>query len=481
MRWLATVALLLLLPYGMACTKLWAQPVSSDANAPNAEDSSGPPSPQPPEAAGAGWQSSVDDAARTDAAKKLEDQQRELELSRQQEANLEAGIEQLSRERSQLTDQLVTTAKGVQESEAELSGVEAHLAALTAKETALRASLKLQRNALVKLLAALQRMGRDPPPIMITERADALKMVRSAMQLATVFPQLKDKAVELANNLSTLDATIAGIKAETEQRRADKQKLVEEQQRLDGLLKLKHGELGVRQASLDQLRETVTTQARSVAGLSDLIAKSDRAVAFKGTLGEADKKLQELQPQPDPEPEITALPAAPSPASVANDATAANQAKALGTLQTMPGHGFERARGNLHLPVQGQRILKFGDPTKNVGRSKGEVYTTRASAQITSPCNGLVVYAGDFRTFGQILIINAGGGYHILLAGLGRLDAVTGQAVAAGEPVGKMGAGTGPDANPSSGAPVLYVEFRNRDKPMNPEPWWAGEAEKVQG
>jgi murein hydrolase activator len=227
------------------------------------------------------------------------------------------------------------------------------------------------------------------------------------------------------------------------------------------------------------LRETVAEQAKSVANLSDLIAKSDRAVAFRGTLGEGDKQLKELQASAEPDPSADPVPAAPQTKVVENEP---NPVKAVMVkLPPVPGQAFERARGGLSVPVKGQRILKFGDPTKNVGRSKGEVYTTRPDAQITSPCNGLVVYAGEFRTFGQILIINAGGGYHVLLAGLGKLDAKIGQAVTAGEPVGKMGAGAGSSAVTVNSTPVLYVEFRSRDKPINPAPWWSGEAEKVQG
>ncbi len=462
MRWAATIAVL-----------AWA--VASDpAMAQTAE----PVSPAAPVQDGAnGWQPSVDDAARSDAAEELEAKQRALELARQREANLEAGIELLAKERSQLTEQLVTTAKKVQQSEADLSGVEVRLKELTAKETVLRASLALQRSVLVKLLAALQRMGRDPPPILITERGDALRMVRSAMQLTTVFPQLKDKAIALATDLAALDATIAGIKTQSAQRLVNKDRLLEEQNRLDALLKQKRDELESQQGNLEQLRVTVNEQAKSVANLSDLIAKSDRAVAFRGTLGEGDKQLKELQPSAEPDP-----PAAPVESTkVAENETAVSKPVILGKLPPVPGQAFERARGALVVPVKGQRILKFGDPTKNVGRSKGEVYTTRPDAQITSPCNGLVVYAGEFRTFGQILIINAGGGYHVLLAGLGKLEAKIGQAVAAGEPVGKMGAGAGSSAVTVNSTPVLYVEFRSRDKPINPGPWWSGEAEKVQG
>ena len=444
-----------------------------------------------PAATAPDWNTTVSDAATAEARRKLEAQQRALDQSRQEEALLESGIEQLKREHSQVTDHLVETAKLVQESEAALSETESQLDHLNAKRTIRQAAFKQQRSQLAKLLGALQRMGRNPPPILATEREDALKMVRSAMQLAAVVPQLKDKALALQSDMSELDATILGIKTKNAQRLTEKQRLVDEQARLDALQQQKKIELAARSGDLTQLRDVVGEQAKTVASLSELISKADRAVAFRGTLGEADKQLQELQAPSEPEPEPVAVAAAaPQPAVTLPESrtsgpktqvASTDRASGAALLPLVPGRNFERARGKLPLPVQGKRILMFGDPAKNVGRSKGEVYATRSDAQITSPCDGLIVYAGDFRIFGQILIINAGGGYHVLLAGLGQIDAVAGQSVVAGEPVGKMGAGTGASAVAAAGAPILYVEFRSKDKPINPSPWWANVAEKVQG
>ena len=434
-----------------------------------------------PEATTPEWNTTVDEAARIEARQNLEAQQRALDQSRRQESSLESGIEQLAREHSQVTDHLVETAKRVQDSEAALSDTEGQLAGLEARQATLRVSFSQQRRVLVKLLAALQRMGRDPPPILATEREDALKMVRSAMQLASVFPQIKDKATALSRDMAELDATISGIKTKNAQRLAEKQRLVDEQTRLDALLLQKKGELATRRGDLDQLRDLMAGQAQSVASLSELITKSDRVVAFRGTLGEADKQLQELQPAPDPEPQVSAAADPPAKPTAKTQVASVDPSAGTSSVGASPGHNFEKAHGRLPLPVQGQLILKFGDPAKNVGRSKGEVFAGRSGAQITSPCDGLIVYAGDFRIFGQILIINAGGGYHILLAGLGQIDVVAGQSVVAGEPVGKMGAGIGASAVQAASPPILYVEFRSRDKPINPAPWWASVAEKVQG
>ena len=110
------------------------------------------------------------------------------------------------------------------------------------------------------------------------------------------------------------------------------------------------------------------------------------------------------------------------------------------------------------------------------------VIETRYAAQITSPCDGWVVYAGEFRSYGQLLIINAGGGYHVLLAGLSQIDVRSGQFVLAAEPVGTMSGGqkNTPSSAQISG-PVLYVEFRKDGRPIDPDPWWASGQQKVQG
>jgi septal ring factor EnvC (AmiA/AmiB activator) len=124
------------------------------------------------------------------------------------------------------------------------------------------------------------------------------------------------------------------------------------------------------------------------------------------------------------------------------------------------------------MPAQGKRILSFGDRAQT-GRSNGIVIETRQAAQVTSPNDGWIMYAGEFRSYGQILIINAGGGYNILLAGLSQLDVQVGQFVLAGEPVGKMAA--------NNKSPGIYVEFRKDGQPINPDPWWADGSRKVQG
>jgi septal ring factor EnvC (AmiA/AmiB activator) len=158
------------------------------------------------------------------------------------------------------------------------------------------------------------------------------------------------------------------------------------------------------------------------------------------------------------------------------------QVASLNPGRMKPAMPFIRAKGSVLLPVHGRRVLAFGDRTQYGGQSKGLVLETRHSAQVTSPCDGWIVFAGEFRTFGQLLIINAGDGYHILLAGLSQIDVQLGQFVLTGEPVGLMAtAPKAAKANAQSNAPVLYIEFRKDNKPIDPESWWAAGPQKVQG
>jgi septal ring factor EnvC (AmiA/AmiB activator) len=143
---------------------------------------------------------------------------------------------------------------------------------------------------------------------------------------------------------------------------------------------------------------------------------------------------------------------------------------------------FAQATGRLPLPAQGRRVLAFGEKTQYGGQSKGLVLETRQGAQVTSPCDGWIVYAGEFRSYGQLLIINAGGGYHVLLAGLSQIDVQPGQFVLAAEPVGTM-SGWSQQVQPAAvnSAPVLYLEFRKDGKAIDPDPWWVPGHQKVQG
>ena len=135
---------------------------------------------------------------------------------------------------------------------------------------------------------------------------------------------------------------------------------------------------------------------------------------------------------------------------------------------------MSRARGQLPFPVRGNLVGRFDEPGRFGNRLRGITIKARADAVVTAPQGGQVAYAGEFRGYGQLLIISAGEGYHFLLAGMSRIDVSVGQHVLAGEPVGQLGPeGFQRDGAQQGGAPELYVELRRRGEPIDPQPWFA--------
>ena len=136
---------------------------------------------------------------------------------------------------------------------------------------------------------------------------------------------------------------------------------------------------------------------------------------------------------------------------------------------------FPRLAGQLTLPVVGRVSARFGSADGAGGHLQGDMVTTQSGAIVTAPSDATVLYAGPFRSYGQLLILNAGDGYHIVLAGMGRISVGPGQTVVAGEPVGAMGDTRLASAVAMAGGgagPELYVEFRKDGKPVDPSPWW---------
>jgi len=464
----------------------------------------------------------------------LEQKRKQLNDNAAKELTIRSSVAELDAERQRLNGRLIETANLIQRGEAKMTAIEGRLSELQEQERLVRGSLEKRHGQIAALLAALQRIGRNPPPVLVTRREDALKMVRSAMLLSSAFPDLRDKAVQLSGKLAELQKVMAGIRTEGAHLKAETDRLNETRTRLASLMEAKKLSLTEQQSQLAAVRVASADISKNVTNLSELISRLDQTVTEKTGLGEYNDELKKEQQAGNPPPattpaagpqiikppsdtpstapvEITKNTATVAPVAAATEAAAATAAAppakvailtpppapkqavvelapSGGTLipgnpgRIKPAIPFASARGKLPLPAQGRRALDFGDKTQYGGQSKGIVIETRYAAQVTSPCDGWVVYAGEFRSYGQLLIINAGDGYHVLLAGLSQIDVQPGQFVLAAEPVGTMNGGRriSPASAQISG-PVLYVELRKDGRPIDPDPWWASGQQKVQG
>lgn len=429
-----------------------------------------------------------------EAAQKLKQDRQLLEQVQRRTKDVTADVAAMEQERAKLNLQLQDTARSVQASEARLSSIEARRDQLEEDKRRREAKLSERHAAIASLLSTMQRMGRNPPPVIITRREDALEMVRSAMLLARAVPELQTQVEQLIASITEVDNVIRKITEEREKLQAETEHFRNMQARLASLMEEKRQSLSERQSELAALRRDADAIASKVNELGELIAALDHTVAQRTGLGTYNQQTPAEPPKPgagnrqptdlNGAPLQMGPPAASPPAekgpqvAVLLSPGAGSMAGSLGRLT--PAIPFHQARGQLPFPAAGQRILSFGDTTSNGRKSQGLVIRTRQGAHITSPCDGWIVYAGEFRSYGQLLIINAGGGYHVLLAGLSHIDAQLGQFVLAGEPVGNMSSAPGGTAQDN--APVLYVEFRKEGRPIDPTPWWhEGHQQKVQG
>jgi septal ring factor EnvC (AmiA/AmiB activator) len=419
------------------------------------------------------------------ARERLEKNKALLEANRARAGKVKTEVATLAEERRELDKKLISSGELIKQTEAKMTAIEGRLGGLEVREQKLRTSLGRQHRSIAGLLAAIQRMGRNPPPVMITRRQDALAMVRSAMLLARAFPHLKDSATRLAGQLGELVAVIDGIRKERDDLSAESRRLIAAQASLEILMQTKRDSLRLRQNELAEVERTVRQIGENVGNLEQLIAELGPATARivpplpsekPAVQQPGETKVAMHIPRPDATPPANGgSPSVKVPYNLEPEGNIFVAGRPIG-----PAIPFHQAKGQLPLPAAGIIDQEFNSPTQYGGRSKGIVIKTRYGGQITSPCDGSVLFAGKFRSYGQLLIIDAGDGYHVLLAGLSRIDVQPGQFVLKAEPVGTMRQSPGKRAGPDS--PRLYVEIRKDGLPINPRPWWsASSIGKVQG
>jgi len=443
------------------------QPKAAKGQRPKAGDA-----PSPPAATPANNLPSVDTLKQHD--QELVAVQADQKRASENEAKLRLDIETIGDDRRKLSQQLVDTAARVRAMEGEIAKTEERIAPLDEQEQRLRKSLDLRRSVIAEVLAALQRIGRHPPPALLVRPEDALQSLRSAMLLGSVLPEMRQETNAILTDLSEMVRLRYEIGEERKRLERDLKTLADETPRLAMLIEQRQKQQSEIETSLLGERQRTMQLARQAGDLQGLIASLQKNI-------EVEERASRATAVP-----VVANPGASGPATEKKSLDGRRELAALkdpGRLS--PAIAFAAAKKQLPLPVNGVKIKEFGASDTVGGTEKGLSIAARPATQVTSPCDGWVVFAGPFRNYGQLLILNAGGGYHVLLAGMEQISVDLGQFVVTGEPVAVMGGRVHVTAtinNTGTGQPVLYVEFRKDGVPVDPGPWWAaGEIEKVRG
>ncbi|TRC85196.1 murein hydrolase activator EnvC [Mesorhizobium sp. WSM4310] len=387
---------------------------------------------------------------------------KEITLSSERLAKLAADIAAVKKDHASITAALIQSAMTEQKLGQDIEDIGAKLEGLKNQQQKIRGSLMARRDVLAEVLGALQRMGLNPPPAILVKPEDALSSVRSAILLGAVVPELRQQTDSLLADLKEQTRVTASIEAERARLTDAVGEQVAEKKRLGMLLEAKQKLEADTQAQMAAEQQRSAQLAAKASSLKDLIASLE---------AQADKARKAA--------DAAKAAAAGQPGDVQTDS---DKTASLASLPVPEGNRltatapFSALQGQIALPVTGRIKRRFGADDGNGAVMLGDMLATQSGAIVTAPADGNVLYAGPFRSYGQLLILNAGDGYHVVLAGMSRISVVTGQSVLAGEPVGAMGearvASTSVSKN-GNATPELYVEFRKDGKPVDPTPWWA--------
>jgi septal ring factor EnvC (AmiA/AmiB activator) len=382
---------------------------------------------------------SVPDPAEIERLEQEENEAAERAAAARREA------ETLAAEIVDLQTRLVSAAGRVSASEQTALEIERRIAGLAAEEAVILDRLLSDREALIDVLAALQRIERGTPPALAAAPGDAEEAARAASLLAAITPELQARAEGLAAELENLRRVREAAEAE----------------RLD--LASTEAELDARQAEINRLlaerRELEARRRGEAERLADVAATAGAQARSLRQLLETVRGMTEISPRFNPR-RLIRSDDIPAPALRPEDGLVAARA-AMAPIETLR---FADSRGELRPPVEGPVVLRFRQADENGEPLEGIRIRARAGGQVVAPFDARVEYAGSFNTYNGLLILSTGDDYYIVLAGLASVYAQAGQSVLAGEPVGEMPAG-------GEMAPDLYLEIRRGETAVDPEPW----------
>ena len=364
-----------------------------------------------------------------DIQQALAEAQSEGDAARKRAESLEAAASQATEAADRTARQVAGAAARIQQAEAAIAGDQARIGLVEQQSVALRARLAEKRRPLVRLTASLQRLARRPAVLSMLRPGSLRDAVYLRAILASMLPEVERRTASLRAELARSHALQAQASLAVQKLRAGQ---VEWRQRRQALAAL-------------ETRQRLAL--RTVSGVADREAERALAMAERARdldslavdLGKAGALRAELAALPGP----VLRPAQPQAAQV--EPQGSESAPAVG----LPSYG---------LPATGRLVVGFGDTPQGQPRSRGIALAVRQGAQAVAPAPGRVAFAGPYRGYGSIVIIEHSGGWTSLVTGLAQLDARVGDWLVAGSPLGITGAGQ----------PVITLELRRDGVPVNP-------------
>lgn len=361
--------------------------------------------------------------------------QLEQQIRQEQQAQRESGrkADELSGEVKSVQRQMVRLARTVQTKEDDLTRLEKRQAQTLSRQSELEQRLNLTEKQLVRLITGMQIQALRPPELAVMRADWPLSLARGRMIMGYSLPVIRDTNRQVRSDLSELTRLRSSLQEQIAQIKTTRTQLSEQSAQMDKLLQQKsllQAQYRVSQAQSQERIKTLGSQARDLKDLLDRLAAEKKSRQAQNAM----RHLQENRPD-------------------FRNPFSQDDTDASGV--------FVRAKGRLPYPVRGSIVQSFGTETPAGAHTKGIIIHGRSLARVIAPFDGTVLFAGPFKNYGELVIMDHGDNYLTLLAGMGTLDTSVGQEVLAGEPIGQMG------QNKSD----LYMEIRANGQPVDPAPW----------
>ncbi len=368
-------------------------------------------------------------------------------------------------EAQRLLQARVDAAARLQQADAATADVAARIDALAVRRRDAEQRLTTRAAAMQPLLPLIERLSLYPVETLLAVPGAPEATLRGVMVLRGLSQRIEIEAEALRQDQADLDAAGAALAAEAPRLAAARATQTREAATLDEQIAAAHREAAKAEGEASEAAaQAAAAAARTDTLRSALLALEAQeradAVRAQAEAARAQREAERAERQRRPVD-------APVAGPVVGRGTVQRDSAALRSSVTGSISGSATPTGQLQAPVIGVVVKGWGQQTDG-GPATGLSYIAPPAARVISPCGGRVVFADSFRSFGLLLIVDCGGGYHIVLSGFDRLDVRLGQSMTPGEPVGVM-----PSWEPGSTTrrPALYVELRHDGQPVNPAPW----------
>ena len=342
----------------------------------------------------------------------------------------------LSGEVKSVQKQMVQLAQSVQQKEDDLTRLENRLKQLQDRQKEVEKSLALSDKQLVQVATGMQTLALRPPELALIDINTPVDTIRSRMLMGYSIPVVNGTARKMRQDLAELTQLRGELQEQIVLIKSAQSQLSEQSTQMDRLLQQKalmQAQYQASRAQSDERVKALAAQAKDIKELLDRLEAEKKKVAYN--LARYQDKTAVSVPTPQPTPVATGA--------------------------------FARAKGRLPFPIRGTITEHFGQTTLGGAHTKGMTVSGRAQAHVIAPFDGTVLFAGPFKSYGELIILDHGDNYLTLLAGMDHVHLAVGQDVLAGEPVGQM----------KSTKSDLYVEIRQDGQAIDPEPWFSKQSE----